>query len=86
MNLSLGGAFVQTKHVYKPGTVLSVEFTDKDSKASLKAVVIWAKVVPAQLSHLFPCGMGLRFIDPDMKWKEFYMNWCGESVELACAK
>jgi len=85
-NLSLGGAFIHTTSVHKPGTVIRVEFEDKDSKAMVKAVVTWAEVVPVQLAHLLRCGMGVRFIDPDMKWKEFYLNWCNGYVTLAGSK
>jgi len=85
-NLSLSGAFVHTNHVFKPGTVIRVELVAKESKATLRAEVVWAKVVPAQLAHLLPCGMGLRFIDPDMKWREFYENWCGQPLALARAR
>jgi Tfp pilus assembly protein PilZ len=85
-NLSLGGAFVHTRHVYKPDTIIRVELASGNSKITLKAVVVWAKLVPAQLAHLFPCGMGLRFIDPGMDWKEFYENWRGRPLAVARAR
>jgi Tfp pilus assembly protein PilZ len=85
-NLSLSGAFVHTNQVFKPGTLIQVELVAKEAKASLKAEVVWAKVVPPQLAHLLPCGMGLRFIDPDMRWREFYESWCDRGLAVSRAR
>jgi hypothetical protein len=37
--------------------------------------VVWAKVVPPQLSHVLECGMGICFIDPSDDWKTFFLAW-----------
>src|SRR5262249_11928894 len=85
-NLSLCGAFVHTNRVFKPGTVIQIEFSAKQSTASVRAVVVWAKVVPVQLARFLPSGMGVRFIDPNMKWREFYETWCGPPLAVSRAK
>jgi len=74
-NLSMSGAFVHTNLAYRPGTQLKVELVAGESKVALTARVIWAKVVPAGLGHLMPCGMGLRFIDPGPAWSSFFEQW-----------
>ena len=74
-NLSKKGVFVHTNHVHKPGTALQLELVAGQRKVTLAAVVVWAKAVPAQLSHILPCGMGLRFTNPGPEWLEFFEVW-----------
>jgi Tfp pilus assembly protein PilZ len=79
MNVSLTGAFVRTNDVFKPGTTMQVEVeTSKESTLSLWAQVVWAKKVPAQMAHILPCGMGIRFIHPPPEWQEFFTRWQAE--------
>lgn len=74
-NLSETGLFLQTNHVYKPGTVLSVEMQFPDRTFATWARVVWAKKVPPQLAHILECGMGVCFLEPSPEWLAFYQNW-----------
>ena len=71
-NVSRSGLFLGTNHVFKPGSTIQVELTLDGRTFSMWARVMWAKKVPAQLAHVLPCGMGVRFIDPDREWLDFF--------------
>lgn len=75
MNVSLDGAYIKTNSVFKPGTTIQVEIGFPSGKYALWAQVIWAKRVPAELAHVLPCGMGLRFINPGADWPEVFSRW-----------
>ena len=74
-NLSESGLFLMTNHVFKPGSTIQVQIQFPNETISLWARVVWAKVVPPQLSHVLECGMGLTFIDPPEDWKSFFEAW-----------
>ena len=82
-NLSMGGVFVHTNSVFRPGTEVQLELVAGESRVSLTATVVWAKVVPPQLAHLMPCGMGLRFINPGQEWTEFFERWSERPLAAA---
>lgn len=75
MNVSLGGAYIKTNSVFKPGTTIQVELELPSGKHSMWARVVWAKRVPPQLAHVLPCGMGIRFVNPGAAWSEAYEAW-----------
>jgi hypothetical protein len=77
MNLSLGGAFLRTNNVLRPGTTIQVELEFPDQKFTHWAQVVWAKRVPPEMAHLLVCGMGVRFINPGPDWAEFLGQWQG---------
>lgn len=74
-NVSLSGAFVKTNNVLRPGTTIQIELEFPDRKLTLWAQVVWAKRVPAQMAHILPCGMGVRFINPGPEWSETFGKW-----------
>lgn len=74
-NLSETGLFLQSNHVFKPGTVLHVELRFPDREFSLWARVVWAKKVPPQLAHILECGMGICFIEPTPEWLAYFSDW-----------
>ena len=74
-NVSPSGAFLKTNAVLNPGTTLQVEFELLERKLILWAQVVWAKRVPAQLAHIVPCGMGVRFINPGPEWADLFEKW-----------
>jgi hypothetical protein len=75
MNISLTGAFLRTNSVFRPGTTLQVEIDFPERKFSHWAQVVWAKKVPTQLAHVLLCGMGVRFLNPDPEWEDFFTRW-----------
>jgi Tfp pilus assembly protein PilZ len=74
-NLSETGLFLMTNQVFKPGTTIQVQIQFPTETFSLWARVVWAKVVPPQLSHVLECGMGVCFVDPGDEWKTFFLAW-----------
>ena len=74
-NLSETGLFLQTNHVFSPGTTVQLQIHFPDRVFSHWAHVAWAKKVPPQLAHVLECGMGVRFVDPAPDWREFYKAW-----------
>jgi hypothetical protein len=75
MNVSLTGAFIRTNQVFGPGQTMKVELELPDGPITLLARVVWAKRVPAQLAHVLPCGMGVRFVDPGPEWTAAFDRW-----------
>ena len=71
-NISETGLYIQTNHVFPPGTTLQVEIHMPDKVFSMWARVAWAKKVPPNLSHVLECGMGLTFIDPAPDWFDWF--------------
>ena len=74
-NVSSTGLFLQTNHVFGPGTTVQVQIHFPDRVFSHWARVAWAKKVPPQLAHVLECGMGVCFLDPAPDWLEFYEKW-----------
>ena len=74
-NLSETGLFLQTNHVFAPGTTLQVQIHFPNRVVSHWARVVWAKKVPPQLAHVLECGMGICFIEPAADWLAFYAAW-----------
>ena len=66
-NLSLGGFFIQTTKVLKPGTRLRIQLTTRDGDLVLvEGRVRWAKKVHPQLIRKIKAGMGVmitRFLE-----------------------
>ena len=78
-NVSITGMFLQTNHVFKPGSTIHVQIEFPKDTFNMWARVVWAKQVPPQLAHVLECGMGLRFIDPPPEWGPFYHEWAKKS-------
>jgi len=76
-SLSEGGLHINTNDVLGVGTrlVLRIEFPDK--AVVRKGEVTWAIRVPEHLHDEMVCGMGIRFLDPDSAWLEFFREWRG---------
>lgn len=74
-NLSATGLFLQTNHVFAPGTTVQVQIHFPDRVVSHWARVAWAKKVPPQLAHVLECGMGVCFLEPASDWADFYAAW-----------
>ncbi len=75
MNVSLSGTYIKTNTVFKPGTMIQLEFDFPGEKQSVWAQVIWARRVPPELAHVLPCGMGVRFINPGPDWERAFKVW-----------
>ena len=74
-NVSDTGVFLQTNHVFKPGTTIQVKIELDERTFNMWSRVVWAKKVPPQLAHVLQCGMGLCFIDPSPEWLEYFIRW-----------
>ena len=74
-DFSLGGVFVRTNTVFKPGTTVQVELAFPEKTIQLQGRVAWAKQVPPQLAHVLECGMGVNFLEVDAEWSDFYAKW-----------
>ncbi len=76
-SVSEGGLHISTNDVLGVGTrlVLRIEFPER---AVLQlGEVTWAIRVPEHLRDEMVCGMGIRFLDPDPEWTEFFRGWRG---------
>jgi Tfp pilus assembly protein PilZ len=74
-NVSETGMFLQTNHVFKPGSTIHVQIQFPKDTFSMWARVVWAKTVPQGLAHVLECGMGVCFIDPSAEWISFFHEW-----------
>jgi hypothetical protein len=74
-NVSQSGMFLSTNNVFKPGSTIQVTLVFPDRQFTMWARVFWAKAVPPQLAHVLECGMGVRFIDPDPEWPDYFKAW-----------
>ena len=76
-SVSEGGLHISTNEVLGVGTrlVLRIEFPER---AVLQlGEVTWAIRVPEHLRDEMVCGMGIRFLDLDPEWMEFFRGWQG---------
>ncbi len=76
-SVSEGGLHISTNDVLGVGTrlVLRIEFPER---AVLQlGEVTWAIRVPEHLRDEMVCGMGIRFLDLDPGWMEFFRGWRG---------
>ena len=71
-NISETGMFIQTRSVFKPGSTIQVQFEVEGEIFLLQAKVIWAKKSTAQFSRVLKDGMGIRYMDPPLEWREFF--------------
>ncbi len=78
-DISIGGFFIQSSLVAKPGTLLEIEFKLPDaSEVRLCGCVQWAKKVPPNmLTIVKKGGMGIRIISFSKGETEF-RNYCIE--------
>jgi hypothetical protein len=74
-NVSETGLYIQTNHVFPPGTTLQIELHMPDKTFSMWARVAWAKKVPPNLAHVLECGMGLAFVEPAAGWPDYFKQW-----------
>jgi hypothetical protein len=74
-NVSKTGLFIQTNLPMPPGTILKIEVAFPTRTFALRGLVVWAKKVPARLSHLLVCGMGIRLVQPPPEFNAFYEEW-----------
>ena len=74
-SVSEGGLHINTNDVLGVGTrlVLRIEFPDRT--VLRHGEVTWAIRVPEHLRDEMVCGMGIRFLDPDPEWLEFFRGW-----------
>ena len=74
-SVSEGGVHINTSELLGVGTrlVLRIEFPDR--AVLQRGEVTWAIRVPEHLRDEMVCGMGIRFIDPDTEWLEFFRSW-----------
>lgn len=78
-DISMGGFFIQSSLVAKPGTLLEIEFKLPDgSDIRLSGCVQWAKKVPPNLlSIVKKGGMGIRIISFS-KGETAFRDYCTE--------
>ena len=58
------GMFIKTHNVTPPNSRIKIEFDVENDTIVLEALVMWAKRVPQNLSHLVKkSGMGVRFLN-----------------------
>ena len=64
-DISLGGVFIQTRHLMPVGTEfdLEVEFPDRDETVLFHVRVAWVNHPEWIKKDDFPCGMGLGFLE-----------------------
>jgi hypothetical protein len=74
-NLSDLGMFIQTGHIFKPGTTIQIEVVFPSGKFNIWGRVVRARKVPPQLISIMESGMGIKFIDPGSDWLEAFQSW-----------
>ena len=75
-DVSSEGLFLESKAVYKPGTVLDIEMTTSNgSLIHVVGKVRWAKKAPPNLSRVMKSGMGIlvqEFIEGEEVFRSFW--------------
>jgi uncharacterized protein (TIGR02266 family) len=63
-DVSVGGFFIRSAVVYRPGSVITVEFLGSGDEAPirLRAEVMWSKRVPRNALQVMKGGMGVRVL------------------------
>ncbi len=74
-SISEAGLHIDTNDVFQVGTrlILRVEFPGR--AICHQGEVTWAIHVPPHMSDSMVCGMGIRFVDPDPRWMDFFRQW-----------
>ncbi len=74
-SVSEGGLHINTNNLLGVGTrlVLRIEFPDRAMMRH--GEVTWTIRVPEHLRDDMVCGMGIRFLDQDPEWLEFFRGW-----------
>ena len=73
--ISEHGLYIPTNDIFQVGTriQLSVEFPDRVVHHG--GEVIWAIQVPDRLRDSLVYGMGIRFVEPEAGWFDFFRRW-----------
>jgi hypothetical protein len=77
VDLSATGIYINTNHVFKPGTRLHIVIEDGDSVHIVEGEVKSAKKVPAPLARSVKCGMGIKFVEPHEELLNIYQDKTG---------
>ncbi len=74
--VSEGGLHISTNDVLGVGTHLALRIQFPDRAVSQQGEVRWTTRVPEHLrDEMIVCGMGIRFLDSDSCWPEFFRGW-----------
>ncbi len=76
-SVSEGGLHINTNDVLGVGTRLLLRIEFPDRAVMQQGEVTWAIRVPDHLCDEMVCGMGIRFLDPDPDWLDFFRGWRG---------
>ncbi|MBE9536895.1 MAG: PilZ domain-containing protein [Proteobacteria bacterium] len=77
VDLSDGGVYIKTSHVFKPGINVTLEIEDGDKCYKMVGTVSNANKVPPKLENTVKCGMGIRFTKPDPELLRIYKDKVG---------
>lgn len=80
VDLSDGGVYIETNHVYKAGIKLTLEIKDGGKSFKMKGTVTNANKVPPVLVNTVKCGMGIRFEEPDTELLKVYIDKVSASL------
>lgn len=83
-DISSEGFFLESKTVYKPGTVLNVEITTKNGALiHVTGKVCWAKKAPPRLAGVMKSGMGIK-VDKFIAGKEVFLSFLDPIAASKC--
>ena len=74
-DISEGGLHVNTRDVLETGTRLALRIELPDRTVVRQGEVMWAIRIPEHRPDGMVCGMGIRFLDADPDWLEFFRAW-----------
>ena len=75
-DVSSQGLYVESRTVYKPGTVLNLEITTSGGETILvEGKVCWAKKSPPNLNRVMKSGMGV-YVQQFLKGEEVFRSFC----------
>jgi uncharacterized protein (TIGR02266 family) len=77
-NVSEGGLFIRTNQVFPMGTHLRLEVDFPERTIQQSGEVMWAIKVPEHQVETMICGMGIRFVDTEPGWPEFFRRWMAD--------
>ena len=74
-NISEKGLCIRTNKVLKVGTRIRLQIEFPERSVFFIGEVMWAIKVPEHLIDSMVCGMGVRFLNPEPGWGDYYRGW-----------
>lgn len=71
----MGGLYLNTTHVLRPRTRITIVISFASGPVWHRAEVVWAISAPATMRRFLESGMAVKFLDVKPDWPEFLAKW-----------